>query len=313
LPKYQKIAVEPQEAAVTEEELDEYVERMRSAFAKFEEAPEGYIIQANDLVCMDYKGTVDDKPVKDIDPAAEPISGKNDFWVQVDESQFVPEVVKAMVGIKAGSEETVNFKFLKTMPIEALRGQKAVYELKIKSVRKRITPTDAELCEQVKVDTLDAFREDARKKMLETAEQKEIARRKQLVTEHLLKKATFDVPESELSEAVNNILDQMMREAQYRGVKPEEMANQREEILKNATVSASSQVRMKYIIREIAHKEDITASKEEVDAKIESMAKEYNMAVSEIRKRIVENGNQKVLDDQVIFDKTIEMLVADAK
>jgi hypothetical protein len=37
------------------------------------------------------------------------------------------------------------------------------------------------------------------------------------------------------------------------------------------------------------------------------------MAVSEIRKRIVENGNQKVLDDQVIFDKTIEMLVADAK
>jgi DNA-binding ferritin-like protein (Dps family) len=43
------------------------------------------------------------------------------------------------------------------------------------------------------------------------------------------------------------------------------------------------------------------------------MAKEYNMAADEIRKRIVENGNQDVLEDQVIFDKTIDLLVAESK
>ena len=104
-----------------------------------------------------------------------------------------------------------------------------------------------------------------------------------------------------------------MREAQYRGVKPEELASQREDIVKNATESATNQVRMKYIIKEIAGNEDITASKEEVDVKVEAMSKEYNMPVDEVRKRITENGSFDVLNEQVIFDKTIAFLVAEAK
>ncbi len=313
LPKYKKLPINAQEAAVTEEQLDDYVERMRSAFAKFEEAAADYEIQTNDLVCMDFSGTVGGKPLKEIDPAAEQISGKNDFWVQVDEAQFVPEVIKAMVGLKAGAEKSVEFKFQKSMPIEALRGAKAAYQLKIKSVRKRIVPADAELCEQLKVEKLESFREDARKKLLETAEQSEQRRRRQAVTEHLLSKAAFDVPESELGEAVNNILDQMMREAQYRGVKTEELASQREEILQSATASAMNQVRIKYIIREIARAENIQASEEEVEAKIVSMAAEYNMEVAEIRRRIVDNSNQAILRDQVIFDKTVDLLIAEGK
>jgi len=313
LPKYKKIPVNAQEPAVTEEQLDDYVERMRSAFAKFEETAADYEIQSNDLVCMDFTAKAGGKPLKEIDPAAEQISGKNDFWVQVDEAQFVPEVVKAMVGLKAGVEKSVEFKFQKSMPIEALRGAKAVYELKIKAVRKRIVPADEELCGQLKVESLEVFRGEARNKMLETAEQSEQRRRKQAVTEYLLSKASFDVPESEMGEAVNNILDQMMREAQYRGVKPEELAGQRDEILQSATATATNQVRIKYIIREIARAESIQASEEEVEAKIVSMASEYNMAVDEIRRRIVDNGNQEILKDQVIFDKTIDLLVAEGR
>ena len=313
LPKYKKIAAKVQDAVVTEEDVDNYVDRMRSAFATFKEAPEDYEIQEHDLICMDYAGTVNDKPVKDLDPAAEQISGQDGFWVPADEAQFVPEVIKAVIGLKAGVEKTIRFKFAKTIPIEALRGQKAVYEVKITSVRQRITPTDTELCEQLKVETLDQFRVDARTKLLATAEQTELVRCKQVVTEHLLKKASFDVPESEMGEALNSILDQMMREAQYRGVKAEELAGQRDEIIKNATVSATNQVRMKYIVKEIAGKEEITASEDEVDAKIEVMAKEYNMEVDEIRKKITENDNLDVLEDQVIFDKTIDFIMAEAK
>jgi len=313
LPKYLKIAVKPQDVVVTEEELDQHVERMRSAFAKFEEAAEDYPLQENDLVCIDYSATSDGKPLKEIDAAAEQISGKDDFWVQVDKAQFVPEVITALIGLKAGAEKTTSFKFDKAAPIEALRGKEAVYELKVKSVRKRITPTDEELCTQVKVDSLDAFRDDARVKMLETAKQTEQNRRKQAISEHLLKKASFDVPESELADSVNNIMDQMMRDAQYRGVKPEELARQREEIVSIATASATNQVRMKYIVREIAAKEEITATEDELVAKIESMSKEYHMTVDELRKKIVENDNMEIVNDQVVFDKTIEFIISEAK
>ena len=313
LPKYKGIVVKPQDAVVSEEEVDEYMERMRSAFAKFEEAPEDYVIQENDLVCIDFTATADGKPVKEVAPGTEQISEGTDFWVQVDEKQFVPQVVQKLIGLKAGDEKNISFKFPKSTPVETLRGLKAVYDVNVKSVRKRIVPSDKELCEQVKTDSLDDFRNDAKAKMLETADQNEQKRRRQAITEHLLKKASFDLPESELAESVNNILDQMMRDAQVRGMKPEDLSSQREEIIQNATLSATNQVRMKYIVRDIAAKEGIEASKEEVDAKLEEMSKEYNMEVKGIRKRLVENGNEDVLSDQVVFDKTIEFLLTEAK
>ena len=313
LPKYKGIAVKPQEATVTEEELDDYMERMRSAFAKFEEAPENYAVEENDLVCIDFTATADGKPVKEVAPGTDQISEGTDFWVQADEKQFVPQVIKKIIGLKAGDEKKISFKFLKTTPVEALRGLKAVYNVTLKSVRKRMVPSDKELCEQMKTESLEDFRKDAKVKMLETAEQNEQKRRRQVITEHLLKKASFDLPESEVADSVNNILDQMMRDAQMRGMKPEDLASQREQILKNATESATSQVRMKYIIRDIAAKEGIEASKEDVDAKLEEMSKEYNMEAKEIRKRLAENGNESVIADQVVFDKTIEFLLAEAK
>ncbi|MFA7172580.1 MAG: trigger factor [Kiritimatiellia bacterium] len=313
LPKYKKIPIGPQDVAVTEEELDHYIERMRAAFAKFEETTAEYKIQKEDLVCMDFAGSVGGQPLKEIDAAAEQISGKNDFWVQVDENQFVPEVVNAMVGLTSGAEKSVEFKFQKTMSVEALRGKKALYELKIKAVRQRVVPSDAELCEQLKVETIDVFRQDACKKMFENAMQSEQHRRKQVVIDYLLSKVSFEVPESEMQEAVNNVLDQMKREALYRGVKSEELANQRDEILRSATASATNQVRIKYIIREIARAEGIQASEEELEEKIESMTSEYKMDASELRKRLVEGGHQDVLKEQVVFDKTIELLVAEGK
>ena len=313
LPKYKSIPVKPQDAAVTEAEVDEYIDRMRSAFAKFEEAPEGYEIRANDLVCIDFSGTIDGKPVKDVAPEAARISSGTDFWVQVDENQFVPEVIQALPGLKAGAEKSVKFKFPKTHPLEALQGGKAVYEVKVKAARKRLIPDDEELCRQVKMESLADFRKDVREKMLESARDNEMRRRRQAVTDYLLKKTSFDLPESELAEAVNNILDQMMREAQYRGMKPDDLASRRDEIVKSATQSATNQVRLKYIIREIAAKEEITASREEINAKIESMAKDFNMPAGEIRKRIADNKTEDVLSEQVVFDKTIDFLLDEAK
>lgn len=108
LPKYKKIPIDPRDVTITEEDLDNYIERMRAAFAKFEETAAGYEIQKNDLVCMDFTGSVGGKPLKEIDPAAEQISSKNDFWVQVDKTQFVPEVIDAMVGLTSGTESRLN-------------------------------------------------------------------------------------------------------------------------------------------------------------------------------------------------------------
>jgi trigger factor len=313
LPAYKGIAVKPQEPAVTAEEVDDYIERMRSAFAKFEEAPEGYVIQANDLACIDFKATIDGKPLTEIAPDADKIAAGTDFWFQLEEKQFLPEIIGAITGTKSGAEETVKVKFPKNFVIEALQGCKAVYEVKVKAARCRVMPSEKELCKQLHAASMKEFKDDVRARMLESAKDKEMQRRRQAVTEHLLKKADFDLPESELSDAVNSILEQMKRDAQYRGIKAEDIQAQRDEILNSATQSAMHQVRMRYIVRDIARQEGITATQEEIDARTEAMAGDYKMTAEELRKRIAENGNEGAVAEQVVFEKTLAFLLAEAK
>ncbi len=313
LPTYKGIVVKPQEPAVTAEEVDGYLERMRSAFAKFDETPEDYVIQQNDLVCIDFKGTIDGKPITDVASDADKISEGSDFWFQVDDAQFLPEIVGAITGAKSGAEETVKVKFPKNFASEALQGCKAVYEIKIKAARRRVMPDDSELCKQIKADSLEAFKDDVRARMLASAKNSEMQRRRQAIVDHLLKKADFDLPESEFNDAVNNLLDQMKRDAQHRGIKAEDIRAQRDEILNSATQSAMNQVRMRYIVRDIARQEGIGATPEEIDAKIDTMAKDYNMTAAELRQRIVENGHAGAVAEQVVFDKTFEFLLAEAR
>jgi len=313
LPKYKKIPVSFDEPAVTEEEVDEQIDRLRKAFAKFEEAPPEHAIAGGDLVSIDFAGLVDGQPVHTLDEAAKPISEGTGFWVQVEEGRFQKEILDALVGMKAGDTQAVKFKFAKDHAIEALRGKKAEYSVTVKSVRMRLPTQDAELLAQVKLESLDQLRDHTRARMLESAVQAEKHRREQTVIEFLLKKADFDLPESRVAEEINNTLDRMMNEAQYRGLTREDLEKNREAIIENASVTAKRQLRLRYLLGRIAEQEGITVSDAEVDAKIQALADEYRSTPAQLRAQIEKNERMGQLRAQLRDEKTMQSLLDEAK
>ncbi len=313
LPKYKKIPVTFEDPAVTEEQVDDQIDRLRKAFAKFEEATPEHVIASGDLVSIDFVGLVDGQPVHALDEAAKPISEGTGFWLQIEEGRFIPEVLDALVGMKAGDAKEVKFKFAKDHPIETLRGKKAVYNVTIKSVRMRLPTQDAELLAQVKLESLDELRDQTRTRMLESAVQAEKLRREQTVIEFLLKKADFDLPESQVSEEINNTLDRMMNEAQYRGLTREDLEKNREEIIENAAATAKRQLRLRYLLGRIAEQEGITVSDSEVDAKIQALADEYRSTPAQIRAQIEKNERMGMLRSQLRDEKTMQSLLNEAK
>ncbi len=313
LPKYKKIPVSFDEPAVTEEQVDEQIDRLRKAFAKFEEASAEHAIAAGDLVSIDFKGLIDGKPVHELAEAAKPISEGTGFWVQVEEGRFLQEILDALVGMKAGETQEIKVKFPKDHPIDALRGKKAVYTVTVKSVRMRLPVQDSELLAQVKLETMDQLREQTRARMLESAVQAEKHRREQTVIEFLLKKADFDLPESQLAEEINNTLDRMMNEAQYRGLTREDLEQNREAIIGNATATAKRQLRLRYLLGRIAELEGITVSDAEVDAKIQALADEFRSTPEQIRARIEKNERMGQLRAQIRDEKTMQRLLDEVK
>ena len=273
LPKYKGLAIEQKEAKVEETAVEEQLESMRKMFAKYEDGKEGEAVGDGDFVQFDYKGTLDGQPLSEIVPDQKAICEATGFWAQVEEGRFLPEILEALKGMKAGEEKKdVTVKFPKDAAPEPLKGKKVSYELKVSMFRKRSLPDDAGLAEAAKVESVEKLRADIRERLEKQATEAEINRRRDQAIELLLKKVDFDVPPSLVQRQAEMYLGQLAQQMQYAGVTNEYIEQNREKILKEAGERAEKQVRLSYILLDIADAEKIEVDEKDENKKDQARA-----------------------------------------
>ena len=138
----------------------------------------------------------------------------------------------------------------------------------LKAFRRRIMPTDAEFAEKAKAASVEELAKNIRESLEKQRVQQETARRENDAVEAILKKADFDVPESMVRRGMDSYLEQLEQRAQYAGLSADYIKENQEKILADAREYATKQVRMWYIIDEIAKAEKIEAKDEERGAKV---------------------------------------------
>ncbi|MBQ7234888.1 MAG: trigger factor [Kiritimatiellae bacterium] len=269
LPAYKGLKIAPANVKVEDAEVAAQVERLRAMYAKYEDAKEGEAADDGDFVQIDYSGTVDGKPILEIAPDAKIVASGTGFWTQIEEGRFLPEILEAVKGMKAGeTKDGVKAKFDAGAAPEPLKGKTAVYTVTLKAFRRRIMPTDAEFAEKAKAASVEELAKNIRESLEKQRVQQETARRENDAVEAILKKADFDVPESMVRRGMDSYLEQLGQRAQYAGLSADYIKENQEKILADAREYATKQVRMWYIIDEIAKAEKIEAKDEERGAKV---------------------------------------------
>ena len=309
LPNYKKAPVVYAAPAVTEAEVEDNVQRIREAYAKFADTQTDYPIQRGDLVSLDFEGKINGQPIKEIVPEAATIAEGVAHWTQVSDEYFLPQLVSELIGMKAGESRTVGFTFEGDYLPDALKNQPAVYSLAVKAVRNRVLLTDDELVQAMKVADMDAFRAMTRESLTRRAEQKATQKLESEVVAYLLGKNEFDVPQSQLDEEINETLHRMMEDASRRGMTKEDLEKHRAEFLEGATNMAKRQLRVRYLLAAIADEEQIEATDEDVSKWIEAAAPEHRVTPIQLRARIEKNGRMEDLRWQVRNNKTLKTLV----
>ena len=258
LPSYKGLKIEQRDTSVSEEALNQRIEALRTAYATYEDAKEGETISDGDFAQIDYSGTVDGKPISEIAPDATIVAARQNFWVQLEEGRFLPEILAALRGMKIGeTKEGVEAVFDKNAAPEPLKGAKAVYTVTLKAFRHRILPSDDVLVEKMKAESFEKLVATTRENMEKAAVSQEAARRENEAVEMLLKKVDFDVPSTQVRGTRDGILQQFAERAQYSGLGADYFEKNSEKILKDAEESATKQVRLWYLIDAIAKAENI--------------------------------------------------------
>lgn len=319
LPKYKKLAVKEADATVTDEQVAERLESFRKAFAKFEDAKEGEAVAEGDFVQFDYAGALDDKaktPLAEVAPEQKAVAGATNFWTQLEEGRFLPEILDALKGMKVGeTKDDIKVKFPKDNAPEALKGKKCVYTVTVKSFRRRTLPDDAAFVADAKAESLDALRAQIRGQMEKDAAAAALESRKSQAIELLLKKADFAVPPSLVQRQIQGYLQDLAQRAQYSGLSADYIEQNREKILADAEASAVRQVRLSYILLGIAKAENLEATDDDVNAALEKMAAASNgkSTAADFLKHLQENGQVELYKEQLRAEKALDLVLAEAK
>ena len=319
LPKYKKLAIKPGDLSVSDDQVTAELENYRRAFAKYEDAKEGAVVAEGDFVCFDYTGTTDDdppQPLSELVPDQKAVCAGTDFWTQVEEGRFVPEILEALKGMKAGeTKEGVKVSFPQDAAPEPLQGRTAVYTITLKSFRSRTLPDDAGFVAAAKAESMDALRADFRTRLEEAAKARDLAARKDQAVDLLLAKSDFDVPPSLVRRQTQSTLEELAQRAQYSGLPADYFQQNRDQILADATNTAIRRVRLSYILLGIAKEEGLGITEEDVMAGLEKMAASTGgkQTAADLRKQVEENGQLAAYREQLAAEKALDFVLAQAK
>lgn len=268
LPTYKGLKVSEQDTKITDQQVQDQIQRLREGYAKYEDAKGEETVSEGDFVQIDYAGTVGNKSILELNPEAKVVAEGKGFWTQVEEGRFLQEILDAIKGMKIGeTKEDIKVTFDKDAAPEGLKGKKAVYTVTVKALRCRILPDDKTFAERAKAESIEKLTATVREQMEKAAVEREAVRRENEAVEMLLKKVDFDVPNSQVRRAMDGYLQELAQRAQYSGLSAEYFEQNRDKIMKDAEDTATKQVRLWYILEAIAKEEKIEAKDDEIGKK----------------------------------------------
>jgi trigger factor len=181
LPDYKNIAVEVAKRAVTEQDVESFLEYLFEPHSKFEPVT-GRPLAMGDYAVTTYEGKVDGEPITNIAPKAPTqIQGRRNAWVLMAEGTLIPGFAKGIEGMEIGQERTFTLDVPESFPIEELRNRQVTYSVTLHAINTRTpAPLNDETASKIEPGlTLEGLRQKIREREEQSAEyQFESAKRK---------------------------------------------------------------------------------------------------------------------------------------
>jgi len=313
LPRYKRIALRRNRVEVSEEQVAEAFERLLLACARYEDAPDRPA-QADDMVMIDYRGECEGNPVKDLSPDCSGLGEGKDFWTVIGEPEVLPGFAAGLRGTSIGEEKDIEVRFPADYHVAAAAGKTATYHVTVKGVRQRVKPDiNEEFLKRFEVDSEAALRQKVRDDLVAAAEREETGRLKNEIAKFLLGKTKFDLPDSVVEEETKITVQNMIRRSALDGATREQIERQQSNILEAATSSSRDRVRLAYVLSRIAAAENIEVEDQEVNVRVEALARSYRTTPEELRARLKKRNGIENLKNEMRAEKTLDYILEKAR
>ena len=301
---YKGIEVKKFNTKVSKKDIDNALEQARDKNARTVTV-EDRALEMKDISTIDFEGFVDGV-------AFEGGKGEN-FELTIGSGQFIPGFEEQLVGMKIGEEREINVKFPDEYHAENLAGKDAMFKVKLISIKSKVLPElDDEFAKDIsEFDTLEEYKKDVEKKLKEEKEKQAEADKEAHAIEKIVENTEVNIPDSMIEDQMEQMVEQFNANLSYQGLNLETyckyLGTTVEAFKETLKPQATKDVKLKLALEYIAKTENITATDEDINAKIDELAKEYG---NENADSLKNNENiKKYMSERVLQDKTLKVVL----
>ena len=345
---YKGVEVPKTEITVTDEDVEAELKKEQEKNSRTISV-EDRAAQLNDIVTIDFEGSVDGVPFDGGQATEYPLTlGSN---------TFIPGFEEQLVGAKVGDDVDVKVTFPEEYQAKELAGKEAIFKCAVKKIEAKELPeldddfakdvsefdTLAEYKEHVKTnledkkaneakelpeldddfakdvsefDTLAEYKEHV-KTNLEDKKADEAKRAKEdAAVDKAIENAQMDIPEAMLMTQCRQMLDDFSRRMQSQGLSIDQYFQftgmTADKMMEDMKPQALKRIQTRLVLEKVAEVENIQPTEEEVNEEISKMAEAYKMEADKLKELLGERELEQMKKDMAV-QKAVTVIADAAK
>jgi len=297
---YKGLDLKKVENEVKESDVDREIDSLRNASAKFL-TKEGNAKEGDYVIC-------------DVECAVEgnPVEKKENAWLYVGEPAFIPS--KELEGLKVNDQKDVEKVLPKDYSKKKVAGKKAKFHITVKEIKEKIVLelNDEFAHTAANFKTVAELREALRESIKRRNKIEERRKLEGEVLELLEKNAAFEAPQFMVERQFEILMNDAKERLKKQQLQEKEIESMEKDFSEKLKTEAIREVRVFFILEEIAKLENITVSDKEINAAFEKAASSSGHSADEVKKYYNENNRLEDLRGDIKQRKTIDFVIKNA-
>lgn len=301
---YKGIQVEKKKIVVNDEHVNKALENLREYSAKYV-AVEDRAVQSGDYVVSDLECMVDGLPAH---------KKRENLWLLIDNESLMSGLTQKMIGMKKGEERDIETALPDKYPDKNLAGKTAKYHVLAKEIKMRSLPeVNDEFAKDLGKENIEQVKKEVAEELKKKFEAESgIAAENQLLNK-LIDDNPFPVPSVLVKRQIHLMTENAKAKLAQKGFKKEDLDKKDAEFSEKFKEDAKRQVRLLFILDQIAGAEHIEADDKDLENAYKSISLQSGKSAEEIKGYYEKEEMVDSLLERIREEKTIEFLLKNAE
>jgi trigger factor len=305
LGEYHDVEVPYQDPEVTEADIATRIDEIREQKAQYINIDPRPVVDGDfAVVSLESLAGVDGEPVK-----------TDEMVLEIGAEDTLAAFTENLRGLTPGDEKDFEVVYPEDYGSEKLAGKTVKFHAMLKGLRRKELPEpDDEFAQELgDYRTVDELKEAVRKAIFAQRQSEAQMEARNRIMDKLVDAHDFPVPEAFVERQIKTRVEQRLRAMAEQGIDPRKLKLDWDKVKESQRDKAIREVKASILLGKVSERESIHATRDEVDAEVEKVARQQRKPVAAVHMEFEKDGTLGRIASHIQTDKTLNFLFEHAR